>query len=108
MLLCGTNRARLSYGTVITMVSVNVTILNEGVNLEDLEMRFRCSMTAIRTDGTKEITTALKKKGTPEKISQVFTEAELKTFRALISKAIDANLGPKDIVTKEMLEKDKK
>ena len=51
---------------------------------------------------------ALKKKGTPEKISQVFTEAELKTFRALISKAIDANLGPKDIVTKEMLEKDKK
>ena len=40
---------------------------------------------------------SIKKKGTPEKLNTL-TEAELKTLRSLIGKAIQAGLEPEQII----------
>lgn len=40
---------------------------------------------------------SIKKKGTPEKISTL-TEAELKTLRGLINKALQAGLEPEQVM----------
>lgn len=50
---------------------------------------------------------AIKKKGTPEKISTL-TEAELKTLRGLISKALQSGLEPEDVFKESKSKKDSK
>jgi hypothetical protein len=49
---------------------------------------------------------ALKKKGTPEKMS-LLTESELKTLRGLISKALKAGVEPEEIFKEDKSKKNK-
>jgi hypothetical protein len=50
---------------------------------------------------------ALKKRGTPEKIS-LLTDNELTTLRNLISKALKADVEPSEIFPENILKKKKK